>query len=151
MRQALWLGLILTTVACTEDPVTADLSTECSGDFEVYEPGMTFRSDQGNFDLTVLSATPDPPDEGDNDWVVRLDTVSGTPVSGGVLVLTPYMPAHDHGISPPDYTGQQTTGDAGEYTIPTFDLIMPGVWEFRVLATEGMQNDTLAFSFCVEG
>lgn len=135
-------------LACGE-PEDTTPEVQCEGDYDVFEPGFEVRSDQGNFYLQILEATPNPPDEGDNEWVVSLVSQSRTPVNGGVVVIEPWMPLHGHGISPPNYVGQ-ASGD-GEYTIPSFDLIMPGVWEFEALMTESMMNDTVTFSFCVEG
>ncbi len=134
---------------CDDAEPTGTPQVECEGDYEVFEPGMEFRTEQGNFYIELVQADPDPPDEGDNDWVVRLTTESGSPVSGGTVVLEPWMPAHGHGISPPTYSGVE--GTDGEYTIPTFDLIMPGVWEFELLVTESMMNDTARVSFCIQG
>lgn len=136
--------------ACTGPTTDSTPAPACEGTYEAFEPGMSFRTTQGNFYIELTEATPDPPDEGVNDWVVTLTTESGSTVNGGVVSLTPYMPAHDHGLNPEHYRGVNTEGD-GEYVIPTFDLIMPGVWEFRFLVTESMMNDTASISFCVEG
>lgn len=145
-----WLPLFaVASFACSGEPEDTTASVECEGEYSVFEPGMEMRSDQGNFYLTLLSADPDPPDEGDNDWIVRLETESRSTVNGGVVVVEPWMPLHGHGVNPPNYPGRETGN--GEYTIPTFDLIMPGVWEFQFLMTESMMNDTATVSFCVEG
>ncbi|MCB9673933.1 MAG: FixH family protein [Alphaproteobacteria bacterium] len=150
MRAAL-LSSFLLAAACTgPSEETGTPQADCEGDYDVYEPGMEIRTTQGNFYLELVSATPDPPDEGVNDWLVKVTTESGSPVNGGTVTITPWMPAHGHGISPPDYSGTPTAGD-GEYAIPAFDLIMPGVWEFQTLITESMMNDTVTFSFCIEG
>ncbi|MEZ4317657.1 MAG: FixH family protein [Myxococcota bacterium] len=142
---------VLLVSGCTGDPEeTGTPGPVCEGEYDTYEPGMQVRTTQGNFYVEIVSATPDPPDEGDNDWVVKVLSESGTPVEGGTVTVTPWMPAHGHGISPPNYSGQAAPGD-GEYSIPTFDLIMPGVWEFQFLVTESMMNDTVELSFCIEG
>ncbi|MCA9567760.1 MAG: FixH family protein, partial [Myxococcales bacterium] len=115
----------------------------------VFSPGITAETDRGSFTLELVSATPDPPDVGDNDWVIAISDGSQM-LQGASVILEPWMPAHGHGLNPPTYIA--TPGSSpGEYVIPTFDLIMPGVWEFRINVNRVMVSDNAVFTFCAEG
>ena len=145
--KALFLISTVGIAACSgSEP---ELTTQCDGDYLTYEPELVVPTDEGRFDLLFVAATPDPPDEGNNDWVLQITDQAGTPVDAEVIV-TPWMPAHGHGVSPPDYVSQ-ATDTMGEVEIPAFDLIMPGTWEFRISVTADGATDTAAPSFCIEG
>jgi hypothetical protein len=146
---ALSLACTAGSIACSASEPDPELTTQCDGDYLLYEPGLVVPTDEGSFDLTFVAATPEPPDEGDNDWVLQVSDAAGDPVEADVVV-TPWMPAHGHGVSPPDYFSR-STGVDGEVAIDTFDLIMPGTWEFRILVTAAGTDDTAAPSFCIEG
>ena len=95
------------------------------------------------------SVSPAVPDVGDNDWVLSLSDAEG-PVSGAAPRLIPWMPLHGHGLVPPEYLGAEDA--PGMYGFPTFDLIMPGVWELTVdLAPPGADPDAAVFTLCAEG
>lgn len=141
-----WLPILLLGSACTSDPATEP--QVCEGAFDPYIPGMTVESSNGTFTIELVSADPDPPDEGDNSWVLRVTDANG-PVGGASVSVEPWMPAHGHGINPSTYLG--APGADGVYTLDPFNLIMPGVWEFNILVSEGMDAETAVFTFCAEG
>lgn len=97
-------------------------------------------SEAGLYGLTV-SMAPDPPIAGDTRLAVGIDdAASGQPVTGADLQVTPWMPAHDHGISEPP----EVVEDAGTYTV-TFAYSMPGTWEltFDIDAAAGSDRAVL--------
>jgi hypothetical protein len=96
--------------------------------------------------VTLVDAAPAPPYRGENNWTIGLTDPGGAPVSGAAPVVTPWMPLHNHGLSPPTYVGSESA--AGSYGIESFELIMPGQWEFTVDAGGG---DSVLYTFCVEG
>lgn len=96
--------------------------------------------------VTLVDATPAPPYRGENTWTIGLTDAAGAPIAGAAPFVTPFMPLHRHGLVPPDYTGAETT--TGTYGVETFDLSMPGQWEFTVDAGDG---DSVMYVFCVEG
>lgn len=51
----------------------------------------------------------------------------------GTLTVTPWMPAHGHGTTPPTITKDAI----GLYTISDINLSMAGLWEIRHVFTEG--------------
>lgn len=137
------------SVACSDAPTPALPSTGCEGEYSTYEPGMSVETDRSSYTVSLVSALPDPPDEGVNDWVLAIEDGSG-PIQGASVIVEPWMPAHGHGVSPPTYIGAAGE-NPGEYVIPPFDLIMPGVWEFRINVNKNMVSDNAAFTFCAEG
>lgn len=119
-----------------------------------YEDGLEVTTDSGNHAVRFVSATPSPPDVGnDNVWtleVVPLETAMSEPLVGASITIEPWMPGHGHGVAPPTFTA--TTGDDGRATIGPFPIIMPGFWEFRTsVSTPDGAADSVVLSFCVEG
>ena len=78
--------------------------------------------------LTVLSASPEEPVRGLNNWRVMLSDLEDNALTGCEITLTPYMPDHGHGVAT---TPTVTEGEAGQYQIDQIELIMPGLWEMR--------------------
>jgi hypothetical protein len=77
----------------------------------------------GAFEFEMLSATPAPPARNTNTWVVQINTmqsgVVGNPVDGASMVVTPYMPSHQHGT--PEQVIVTPTGDPGQYKLDPGD------------------------------
>jgi len=96
--------------------------------------------------VTLIDATPAPPYRGVNAWTIGLTDSGAAPIPDATLTVTPWMPLHNHGLVPPDYTG--TGNAAGVYIVAPFELTMPGQWEFTVDAGDG---DSVKYIFCVEG
>lgn len=141
-------SLLLLSACAGGSTPTMDMGG-CEGEFSDFQPGITASTDRGSFEVSLVEATPDPPDVGLNDWVLYVENGSG-PVLGASVIVEPWMPAHGHGVSPPTYIGQ--AGEApGEYIVPAFDLVMPGVWEFKVNVNQNMVSDNATFTFCAEG
>ncbi|WP_255427329.1 FixH family protein [Corallococcus sp. AB045] len=88
----------------------------------------TVASASGRLRVEVLSSMT-PLRRGVQVFQVRItDTVSGTPVSGVVLSVQPWMPAMGHGISE---VPRVTAREPGSFEVSDADLFMPGVWELR--------------------
>ena len=102
-----------------------------------------------NFSLELRAISPEPWSVGDNDWRIAVTHKDGQALEGVSLFVTPYMPDHGHGVSPPIYNGVE--GADGVYDINTFNLIMPGFWEMTVtVGAEGIASEAIAFRICVE-
>lgn len=121
---------------------------DCTGS-ETFVAGVSHPSTVSGATVAVMQAAPTPPDVGDNAWTVSVTDGAGAPVTGLTPTLTPWMPLHAHGLTPPDYSAAETA--PGAYDVEVFDLIMPGLWEFTIdLAPKG-EPDTAVFLFCAEG
>ncbi len=139
---------LLLLAACEEDrdPVG---DNACGIPTDRYGPGMTVMSEGGNWDVSLLSSTPAPPDKGNNVWTVEI-TAEGEPVQGLDVRFESLMPEHGHGNTPP-YVGADET-EPGVYVSDAFDLFMSGVWVVRIHgAQDGVDVDAAEFAFCIEG
>ena len=102
-----------------------------------------------HYTLGLVAISPDPWAVGDNDWRIEVTDKEGGAVEGAALFVTPYMPDHGHGVSPPNYNG--VLGEDGVYTVDTFNLIMPGFWEMTVtVSSDDLPTEYIAFRICVE-
>jgi hypothetical protein len=110
-----------------------------------YVEGMSLPSTSGR-EVAISAATPTPPDVGDNVWRLQVSDDAGL-VEGLTLTVIPWMPQHNHGLTPPDYLSTEV--EPGVYEVGPFDLIMPGLWDFTVEL--GSPDDTAKFTFCAEG
>lgn len=139
------LGLV-SLLACAP----ADTGPDAGGsDFDVFQPGMVKQGDA--FRFTLVEAEPSPPDPvEDNHWTVRVSDAADEPLDGLTVWVTPWMPDHAHGTSPPDFDGTPT-GTSGEYAIEPFALPMPGVWEFTISAENDAKSDKVVLLLDIEG
>lgn len=123
----------------TNNMTAVEVDTYADGMNKTGEAGLTF---------TLVSADPAPPDVGENTWTVRVTDGAGAAVDGASVTVTPFMPAHDHGTSPAEYSGAFI--EDGTYVVGPFNLFMPGTWELTV-AVEGDGGDEVVFAFDLEG
>src|SRR5437870_2414280 len=73
----------------------SDGSSECSGDFDMYEAGMSRQAEPGAVTVVLVESDPAPPVvRSDNTWWLKLTDSEGEPVLGAQLLVTPFMPKH---------------------------------------------------------
>lgn len=132
-------------VGCAEDPMPQqEWTVDCTGAAS-FSLGMTTTSPAG-LTVALMTAEPAPVDVGDNQWSLMITDAAGQPVTGLSPMIRPFMPLHGHGVSPERYAG--TEGADGTYSFESFDVIMPGLWDFHV---ELSPTDEALFSLCAEG
>lgn len=104
------------------------------------------------FSVAIVSASPAPPEKGENTYTIKLTDASGAAVDDATLIVEPFMPAHGHGTVPASYAGKAKGAD-GVYELDPMDLFMPGTWELRVTVTgaDGTTVENLTFTWCIEG
>lgn len=148
MRTIPVLSLMLWS--CSGDAVGLDstpgsyvVTADCTGAQDFIE-GMEVTSTLGHT-VALASASPAPPDVGDNTWSLQISTTDG-PAVGLEVRVRPWMPLHGHGLSPATYAGTEAAD--GVYDVEVFDVIMPGLWEFKVELGEG---DEAVFPLCAAG
>ncbi|MBA3461645.1 MAG: FixH family protein [Deltaproteobacteria bacterium] len=99
-------------------------------------------------DVRLMSATPAPPNRGDNEWIIQVKTVSGAaPVTGATIEVTPFMPTHQHGT--PVKATVESMPSAGEYKLKSVNLWMPGVWETTIEMMSSSGTDQVVYRFCI--
>jgi len=94
------LSLSLLTLAGCPSESNDDDANVC-GDLsraQDYVEGLEATGD-GELVVALMSATPSPPDVGDNTWVLEVTDSAGNPVAGCEGTVTPWMPDHGHGLS----------------------------------------------------
>jgi hypothetical protein len=118
---------------------------------DTFVVGLEKTGAQGAIDFKMMSASPAPPARGNNTWVVQINAmqsgVVGSPVDGASMVVTPFMPAHQHGTPIP--VGISPAGMPGQYTLDPVNLWMPGVWETTIQVTSGSTTDSAVYKFCI--
>jgi YtkA-like len=128
-------------------PAASDDGSECSGDFDAFEPGMTKQTASGAITVELKDAEPSPPVvRSDNVWWLELTDADGAPLTGAEIVASPYMPKHQHG------SAEVVVDEQGEgaYRLSPIELVMPGVWEIPVSLTlpDGTAGE-VTFRFCI--
>ena len=142
-----WLPLAGCSQAKDPPAPSASADQECSGEFDVFEAGMTRQAQPGDVSVQLEDSEPAPPVvRKDNVWWLRLSDAEGAAILGAELHVTPYMPAHLHGSAE---VVIEELGD-GEYKLSPIELIMPGVWEIPISVTppDG-ETSQMTFRFCI--
>lgn len=136
----------LAIAACADGPEREPAAADCAGRGDDL---TTLRLTSGDLVLSVLETTPEPPQVGDNEWLVRLRDRANEPVTGlsTSLVVTPFMPDHGHGT--PARVGVAETG-AGEYRLAPVNTFMPGLWRIQLAVSRSDDPERFEFSVCVE-
>ena len=152
MRQLAYLAALLPlATACGSGGGTSgpDATDEVNCAFENADTFTAGLEKQGTvFDVKLMSANPAPPNRGDNDWVIHVNTLSGAaPVSGATIQVTPFMPKHQHGT--PVDVEVMPGSTAGEYLLHRVNLWMPGVWETTIEMTSTTGTDSVVYRFCI--
>jgi hypothetical protein len=119
----------LILLACIAEPEDSSLPGLDYGD--------TFVGTEVMPGVLIAAANPDPPDIGENTWVLD--------VEGAAISVTPTMPEHGHGTTPPTFEGVVVTEG---FEVGPMPLQMAGLWSFAVVVDEG---DPLVFSIWLEG
>lgn len=151
MRHLMFLAALLPLAAAcgTEHGTGDDAGDEVNCALETADTFTAGLEKQGAvFDVKLMSATPAPPNRGDNEWVIHVSTLSGAaPVSNATLQVTPFMPKHQHGT--PVDVEVVPGATAGEYTLKKVNLWMPGVWETTIEMTSTAGTDMVVYRFCI--
>jgi len=143
--------LLFVTCGCRDDSAGGGGGGEgggsCIGDS--FSAGLKKGGTAGKVVVTLESADPAPPEKGDNRWRIRVTEPTGAPISDATVTVAPFMPEHGHGTSVQAAVAPK--GD-GRYELFPVNFLMPGRWETTLsLGLAGGQNDSVLFSFCVEG
>jgi hypothetical protein len=134
----------------TMDDTPVNCATESRADPFVVNVDAT--GDGAKMDFKLISATPATPLRNDNAWVIQVNamqaSVIGAPLASLDIIVTPYMPDHQHGNGIP--VTVTAMPDAGQYKFDPLFLGMPGYWEITVDATASdSSEDTHVYKICV--
>ena len=148
-RHVITLALLSVVHGCAKHHAEAEVGGACANNTraDVFATGLTKRGADGRYQFKLLAATPAPPARGDNAWVLEIDAVNGTSVTGAAVTATPFMPDHGHGT--PMQVRVTPLSAPGQYQLAPLNLWMPGYWETSVAATSGGVGDSAIFKFCI--
>ena len=148
------LGMTLVTACHGGDvPADADEGLACvtSGRGDVYTLGLEHLGVGGALDFKLMTATPSPPAFNDNTWVIQINTMAsgvvGAPAAGAQLIVTPFMPDHQHGTLK---VNVEAMPDAGQYKLTPINMWMPGLWETTIDVQAGAVHDSVVYKFCIQ-
>lgn len=147
-----WLGVI----GCSSDDKSSSTNDasdaamtggSCASETraDTYAAGLEKVSASGNLRVSLLDASPAPPQKGDNVWTIAVHDAADAPIDGATLTMTPFMPDHGHGSAVTPVVAP--AGESGKYTIDKIYLPMAGYWEMTIRLGE----EQVVFGFCVEG
>jgi hypothetical protein len=151
------LSLAITAVAAChggEAPPDADEALACqtSGRGDSYVVGLEHPGRTGALDFKLMSANPAPPGRFLNTWTIQINAMAsgvvGAPATGASMIVTPYMPDHQHGAGA--YVVHVTETSPGQYELSEINLSMPGYWEVTIDAQAGAAHDTVVYKFCIQ-
>jgi hypothetical protein len=104
----------------------------------------------GGYALSVVSATPSPPEKFENDWIVAVTSPEGEPATEAVLTRAePFMPVHGHdGTYSPDVARAE---GAGQWVVERINMWMGGPWEVRFWVRDqaGGAEERVVFDVCI--
>ncbi len=115
-----------------------------------YAVGLSRTASGGALTVSFVDATPAPPAENLNTWLVKITDASGAPVTDATIAVKPFMPDMGHGSSiTPEITPASA---AGTYQVTLLDLFMPGIWTNTFTITRASDPaQTVVFTFCIDG
>lgn len=124
----------------------------CVGDTRAdsYMAGMLKTGKNGKLTAELATSDPGPPIKGTNTWNVVVKDSAGAPVDGATILVTPFMPDHNHGTQ---VRAVVTPMSDGTYAITPLYFFMSGLWQttLDIRSADGMTTDSVVFSFCVGG
>ncbi|MDQ3368131.1 MAG: FixH family protein [Myxococcota bacterium] len=145
------LSLCAAAGACSSDSHGGDdgASYNCAAETrdDEFVVGIEKVGTAGKLTFKLVSATPAPPARNDNTWVLQLSGTGGETVSGAAIVVTPFMPDHQHGT--PIAVGVEPMADPGRYELTPVNMWMPGLWRTTIEASANGETDTAVFAFCI--
>jgi len=146
------LALTLFAAACSSDGGHGgdDESYNCAAETrdDEFVVGIEKAGTNGKLTFKLLEATPAPPARGDNTWVLQLTSQgAAAPVTGAAMIVTPFMPDHQHGT--PITVGIEPMPTDGQYILTPINLWMPGLWQTTIEAQSGADTDKAVFAFCI--
>jgi YtkA-like len=155
MRLIVLSSTLAVVAACHggDAPPDADEGLACMTAMrgDIYTVGLERSGAGGALDFKLMTATPSPPAFNDNTWVIQINTMTsgvvGNPATGASLIVTPFMPDHQHGTLK---VNVEAMPDPGQYKLTPINMWMPGLWETTIEAQAGAVSDRVVYKFCIQ-
>ncbi len=149
---AVAVAVAASTASCGHDDACGGHSHDpaclvCTGDENPLTPGTMVTASEG-FTIALVSATPSPFVDANNELVVRIRK-DGTLTDGVDFTGTQtWYPPGGHGS--PLLPTATATGTAGEYTLGQINFLHPGRWELRFALAAGGAAGAVDVPVCIE-
>jgi len=105
-------------------------------------------SESGNYRFFLYSKSLPIPLRKIHNWIVKVETNQGEPVTNARLYVSGGMPLHRHGF-PTKPVVQKHLGQ-GEYLVEGIKFSMPGDWQMRFTMQEGKQRERAIFKIKIQ-
>ena len=76
-----------------------------------------------------------------HEWILRIETVGGEPVTTAELKIVGGMPAHDHGLPTSPRVTENLGG--GDYRVQGLRFHMAGEWLLEITIDDGERTDSV--------
>jgi hypothetical protein len=132
----------------------ADEALACinSGRGDTYTLGLERAGKAGQLDFKLMSSDPAPPGFNNNTWIIQVNAMAagvvGAPATGATIIVTPFMPDHQHGTQIRAHVDAMP--DAGQYKLAPINLWMPGYWEITIDTQTAGAHDSVVYKFCIQ-
>jgi hypothetical protein len=98
---------------------------------------------RGEWSLTIVATNPAPPARSTNWWAVTIDDPDGAPmIDAAALVVSAFMPEHDHSAPAP----VTVTAEPDGLVVGPLELSMPGRWEVRF----DVEGERIVVPLCID-
>lgn len=111
------------------------------------EHAVTKHSKSGNYRFTLYSKPTSIPLRKIHQWILKIETKAGKPVTNAKLYVNGGMPAHRHGF-PTKPIAKKHLGN-GEYLVEGIKFTMPGSWEMRFTMKLKKQRERVKFKISI--
>lgn len=120
----------------------------CPDTIPTFKIGLESRNRDDLYTGVIVDASPSPPMQFLNDWVIDFVDADGAPVDGITLDFAEsFMPAHNHdGLRDPEWAEE---GEPGRFAVDGINMWMPGPWEVRFDVTGPDGSDRIVFDVCI--
>lgn len=99
--------------------------------------------------ISLVEASPAPPQKYENDWTIQLSDMDGEPVTDATITeVEPFMTVHGHdGLFIPEVA---SADGAGQFQVDRINMWMGGPWEVRfTVDSESLGEDYIVFQVCI--
>lgn len=122
----------------------------CGVDIPTFKIGLQADGRDGIYAAKIVDASPSPPKQFRNDWVLDFVDADGKPATD--ITFDPdkvrtYMPAHGH----PGYLPVkiEPLEEPGRFSMKDLNMWMPGPWEAQFPVSGPAGNDYVVFDVCI--
>lgn len=141
-----FVSALLTACATSETADTQPANKDTTPSKLQYagkQNAVTDLSESGNYRFTLYSKPEPIPLRKIHQWILKVETKAGKPVTNAKIYISGGMPAHRHGF-PTKPVVKKHLGN-GKYLVEGIKFSMPGYWEMRFTMKIDNQRERVKF------